>query len=92
MASKKRKMSLCYRPVGMVLGIGGGMIAGALFGRAWKVVGDGREAPDPLDDERAWREVLTAAALHGAIFAVVKAAVDRGGAEGVRRITGRWPA
>jgi hypothetical protein len=31
------------------------------------------------------------AALQGAIFAVVKAAVDRGAAEGTRRITGVWP-
>ncbi len=38
-----------------------------------------------------WGEVLTAAALQGAIFAVVKAAVDRGGAAGVRRLTGEWP-
>jgi hypothetical protein len=27
----------------------------------------------------------------GAIFAVVKAAVDRGAAEGTRRLTGTWP-
>ncbi|MEV0096214.1 DUF4235 domain-containing protein [Streptomyces sp. NPDC050738] len=92
MASKQRKMSLCYKPVGLILGMGGGMLAGALCTRAWRLVGDGREAPDPLDDERAWREVLISAALHGAIFSVVKAAVDRGGAEGVRRVTGRWPA
>jgi hypothetical protein len=36
--------------------------------------------------------VLAAAALQGAIFAVVRAAVDRGGATGVRRLTGHWPA
>jgi hypothetical protein len=26
------------------------------------------------------------------VFALVKAAVDRGGAAGVRRLTGTWPA
>ena len=36
-------------------------------------------------------EVLAAAALQGAIFAVVKAAVDRGGAVGVQKLTGEWP-
>jgi hypothetical protein len=29
--------------------------------------------------------------LHGAIFALVKAAVDRFAAEGTRRLTGIWP-
>ena len=31
------------------------------------------------------------AGRHGAIFALVKAAVDRGAAEGTRRLTGTWP-
>jgi hypothetical protein len=29
--------------------------------------------------------------LQGAIFALVKAAADRGAAEGTRRLTGIWP-
>jgi hypothetical protein len=29
--------------------------------------------------------------LQGAIYAVVKAAVDRGAAEGTRKLTGFWP-
>jgi hypothetical protein len=29
--------------------------------------------------------------VQGAIFAVVKAAVDRGAAEGTRKLTGVWP-
>jgi hypothetical protein len=29
--------------------------------------------------------------LQGAIFALVKAAVDRGAAEGTRRLAGTWP-
>jgi Protein of unknown function (DUF4235) len=33
---------------------------------------------------------LLAATLRGAIFALVKAAVDRGAAEGTRRLTGIW--
>ena len=36
-------------------------------------------------------EILAAAALQGAIFAIVKALVDRSGAEGFRRLTGVWP-
>ena len=49
------------------------------------------EAPEATAEEYSWAEVLAAAALQGAIFAVVKAAVDRGGAVGVRKLTGSWP-
>lgn len=83
---------LVYRPVGMLLGIGAGVVAGALFKQVWKLASGDDDAPDATDEDRGWGEVLAAAAIQGAIFAVVKAAVDRGGATGVRRLTGRWPA
>jgi len=34
---------------------------------------------------------LPAAAAQGAVYAAVKAAVDRGAAEGTRKLTGVWP-
>lgn len=83
---------VAYKPVGMLLGIGAGIVAGAIFKRVWKLAAGDDDAPDATDEERGWGEILAAAALQGAIFAVVKAAVDRGGAAGVRRLTGRWPA
>lgn len=86
------KTRLAYKPVGLLLGIGAGMLAGAVFKQIWKVVGDDQDAPNATDEDRGWGEVLVAAALQGAIFALVKAAVDRGGAAGVRKLTGRWPA
>ncbi|MEU7277886.1 DUF4235 domain-containing protein [Streptomyces sp. NPDC045431] len=87
---KKRKQKLLYRPVGLLLGMASGAVASTLFSRAWAAVGNG-DAPDAMDEERAWKEILLAAAIQGAIFAVVKAAVDRSGAVGVRRLTGTWP-
>lgn len=83
---------VAYKPVGMLLGIGAGIVAGAIFKQVWKVAAGDDDAPNATDEERGWGEILAAAALQGAIFAVVKAAVDRGGASGVRRLTGRWPA
>lgn len=83
---------VAYKPVGLLLGIGAGVVAGAIFKQIWKVAAGDDDAPDATDEERGWGEILAAAALQGAIFAVVKAAVDRGGAAGVRRLTGRWPA
>ncbi|MGV9881938.1 DUF4235 domain-containing protein [Streptomyces sp. NPDC003006] len=83
--------TMLYKPLGMAFGMLGGAVAGALFKRTWKAVAGEDDAPDAHDEERAWREILAAAALQGAIFAVVRAVVERGGAVGVRRVTGRWP-
>ena len=69
----------------------GGILAGAIFKKVWKITAGEDEAPKATDARRGWREVLLAAALQGAIFAAVKAAVDRGAAEGTRQLTGVWP-
>jgi hypothetical protein len=83
---------VAYKPVGLVLGVAAGALAGALFKQVWKLIENETEAPKATDEDRGWAEILIAAALQGAIFALVKALVDRAGAEGVRSITGRWPA
>lgn len=80
-----------YRPVGVLLGLAAGAVAGAIFRQVWKVTAGDGEAPSATDEHRGWGEVLAAAALQGAIFSAVRAAVDRGGAVGVRRLTGHWP-
>ncbi|MBO8202824.1 DUF4235 domain-containing protein [Streptomyces smyrnaeus] len=85
-------VKIAYKPFGMLLGAGGGALAGAAFQRVWKATGHEEDAPEATDQDRAWREVLLAAALQGAIFAAVKAAVDRGGATTVHRLTGTWPS
>lgn len=83
---------LLYRPVSLVSGLAGGLLAGVLFKQVWRIVAGEDEAPEATDEKRGWDEVLTAAALQGAIFALVKAAITRGGARGVRRLTGSRPA
>lgn len=82
---------LAYKPVGLALGAVSGMLAGALFKQAWKLLGHDDDAPDATDEERGWGEVVTAAALQGAIFAGTKAVVDRTGAAATRSLTGTWP-
>lgn len=81
-----------YKPVGLVLGAAAGAVAGLVFRQVWKRLSGDDEAPSATDEERGWAEILAAAALQGAIFALVRAAVDRAGATGVRHVTGRWPA
>ncbi|MET9915438.1 DUF4235 domain-containing protein [Streptomyces sp. NPDC006476] len=82
---------IAYKPVGMILGAVSGIAAGALFKQAWKMLGHDEDAPDATDEDRTWNEVVLAATLQGAIFAAVKAAVDRAGATATRGLTGTWP-
>jgi len=81
---------VAYKPVGLLLGVAAGALSGLVFKQVWKHIG-GDDAPHATDAERGWGEVLLAAALQGAIFAIVKAAVDRAGATGIQRVTGYWP-
>lgn len=82
---------IMYRPVGTLVGILGGVLATAVFNKVWGKVAGKDEAPDPTDRKASWNEVLIAATIQGAIFGLVKAAVDRGGAVGYRKVTGEWP-
>ncbi|WP_455351736.1 DUF4235 domain-containing protein [Streptomyces sp. SYSU K217416] len=91
-STKRKKLPLAYKPMGFVLGWAGGALAGLAFQQAWKVIRHEDNAPDALDEDRGWGEVLLAAAVQGAIFAVVRSAVDRSGAAGIRRATGVWPS
>lgn len=81
-----------YKPVSLVVGTVGGMVAGMVFKQVWRLVRHEDHAPSPMDEERGWREIIVAAAIQGAIYAAVKATVNRGGARAVHRVTGTWPA
>ncbi|MFC8343045.1 DUF4235 domain-containing protein [Streptomyces sp. NPDC057280] len=88
---KKLKLPLAYKPLGFVLGWSSGALAGIAFQKTWKVIRHEDNAPDALDRDRTWGEILFAAAVQGAIFAVVRSAVDRTGAKAIERSTGVWP-
>ncbi|MFH9725995.1 DUF4235 domain-containing protein [Streptomyces sp. NPDC017254] len=83
--------AVAYKPVGPALGAAGGLLAGVAFKQAWRRLGHDEDAPDATDEDRGWREILLSAALQGAIFAVVRASVERAGAAATRRLTGTWP-
>jgi Protein of unknown function (DUF4235) len=84
-------IKLWYKPVSMLVSVLGGILAGAIFKKVWKITAGEDDAPKATDAQRGWREILLAATLQGAIFAAVKAAVDRAAAEGTRQLTGAWP-
>jgi hypothetical protein len=87
----RKVVKVSYRAVDLIASMVGGLVVGLIFNRAWRVVEQGDDAPRPTDEQRGWREILLAAGLQGAIFGLIRAAVDRGLAMGTRRLTGIWP-
>jgi hypothetical protein len=85
-------VKMAYKPVALMLGAVTGAAAGAVTKRVWRAAAGDSEPPKATEQGRSWSEVLAAAALHGAVFALAKAAVDRAGATAVQRLTGTWPA
>jgi uncharacterized protein DUF4235 len=84
-------VKLLYKPIGLLVSVLGGLLAGAVFKRLWRAVADQSDAPNAKDRDRGWREVVTAAAMQGAVFGGVKALIDRAGATGFAQLTGVWP-
>ncbi len=76
---------LAYKPFGLAFGLVAGLLAGKVFGVVWKRLSGEDQTPQPLSSDYSTREVLLAAAIQGAIFGLIKAAVDRYGMKGVRR-------
>ena len=82
---------LVYKPLGLIFGVLGGVVASAIFKRLWQAVAREDQAPKATDETKGWTEVLAAAAAQGAVFGAVKALIDRAGATAFARATGVWP-
>lgn len=76
---------IAYKPVGLTLGLLSGLIATQVFGLVWKRISHEGETPSPLSADYSTREILLAATVQGAIFGLIKTAVDRYGMKAVRR-------
>jgi hypothetical protein len=83
-------MKLLYKPFGIALGLLAGLVGRQLFNFVWGKI-DEEEPPEPTTQQAPWVKVIAAAALQGAIFASVRAAVNRAGAKGFAHLTGIWP-
>lgn len=77
---------MAIKPMSLVFSAIGGALAGMIYKRLWKAVSGEDQAPTATDTDRTWDEVLAAAALHGLVFGLVKAAVDRAATQSVRRM------
>ena len=83
-------MGLIYKPFGILLGIAAGMLGKRLFDLAWGKIDD-QEPPEATTQDTTWVRVLSAAAVQGVIFKVVRVVVDRHGAIAWHHLTGHWP-
>ncbi|MBG0832407.1 DUF4235 domain-containing protein [Planomonospora sp. ID67723] len=77
------------RSLSAASGMLGGALAGVIFKQVWKFASGKEEAPQATSEEYGWREVMVAAAVQGAIFGMVKAAIDRSAAQSIHRATGK---
>jgi hypothetical protein len=81
-----------YTPLSIASSVGGGLLAGRIFTEIWQRVSPSdQEPPDPKDLDRSGREAITAAALQGLVFGLVRAAVDRASAKGYKAVTHESP-
>jgi hypothetical protein len=90
MGGTLRPMGLIYKPIGILIGILGGIVGRKVFDLAWTKISD-EEPPEATTQYASWRSILAAAALQGLIWRTAKIAVDRWGAIGWHYLTGNWP-
>lgn len=81
----EKAATIAYKPIGMVFSILGGLLANLVFGQLWKRISNAPSPPNATDEDYSTREVLLAAVLQGALFALIKSAVDRAGMRVVKR-------
>jgi hypothetical protein len=82
---------MAYKPVGLLSGVVAGAISTAIVRQVWKRMSNEDDPPTALQREYRWLEIVVAALVQGAVFGVVRALVQRGGAKGVQAVTGTWP-
>jgi Protein of unknown function (DUF4235) len=83
-------VKLIYKPFGIILGIFGGLAGRRVFDFVWSKI-DEEDPPKATTEVAPLFKLLAAAALQGAIFALVKLLVNRGGAKSYEHLTGVWP-
>ena len=81
---------ILFIPFSVLGGLFAGLIGKKVFEGIWSLF-DRQEPPHPKDRDASWKKVLPALLLEGAIFRVVRGAVDRASRKGFTKVTGSWP-
>jgi hypothetical protein len=82
---------LLSKPFGLFFDALGAMLGRNLFKQLWYGATGERVVPSATNRDLGWGELIVAATIRGAIFAVVRTIVKRAGALGYQRVTGSWP-
>lgn len=83
-------MKVLFTPIGILAGLAAGFAAQKGFERIWAMIDE--EDPPEIEDRRvSYPKLITALALEGAIFRLVKGMVDRGARLSFASATGTWP-
>jgi Protein of unknown function (DUF4235) len=83
-------MKLLFRPVSIVSGLLAGLVGKKLFERVWALV-DEKDPPQPDQRGVSWPKLVAALMIEGAVFRLVKGAVDHVARGWFAGLTGRWP-
>ncbi len=86
----KALVTIIYKPIGIVAGILAGLVGSKIFKFVWGKI-DEEDPPKANTEWATWSKLLTAAAIQGVIFKVVRTIVDRQTAKGFAGLTGFWP-
>jgi hypothetical protein len=84
------QMKLLFAPISIVSGLIAGLLGRKAFARLWAVL-DEDEPPKPERRGVSWPKLVGALALEGAVFRLVKGAVDHASRGGFAKLTGKWP-
>jgi hypothetical protein len=83
-------VKLVFTPFSIVTGIVAGLVGKKIFRSLWGVVDDA-EPPKPDERPVPIGKLVTALAIEGALFRLVKGLVDHGSRHAFSRLTGSWP-
>jgi hypothetical protein len=79
-----------FIPFSMLGGLLAGIIGKNAFEGLWGAFDD-EEAPDPKHREIAWRKLIPALLVEGAIFGGVRGLFEHGSRRAFSKLTGTWP-